>query len=140
MPHRNVFLAHPSGMDDAVLAALRDEVKAAMEPLLEPGMTITVTTGKEDHTSRFGMCGGWPGWIQSVAEGTVTGLEGVRHLFDAYVVAPSETMGKATAEIIDRALTRGKAVFLYRGGIFRAGRTVVEIDRRDLRGGWVLEA
>ena len=94
-----VFLATAKGDDALRVEELRQAVQAKAP-------NATVVDGVSDWNENFHRCGGWNGWIEDVAAGRE--LSG-RPRFDAYI-APYATVGRATAQIIERALQLGKPV------------------------------
>ena len=108
------------------------EWKAELTTLI-PG--VDVVDGLTDWHANFSRCGGWNGWAEDVATGR--DING-RPRYDA-ILCPRESVGKATAQIVDAALSAGKPVLLLRrdGSVAQvAGVTVV--DPESWKAGWAL--
>lgn len=136
---QRVFVAHPIGIEDEALNRLREEIATAMQPLLDPGVEVEVTLGRDDFQRMMPTYGSWEGWAQGVAEGAFMSLAGPEPRFHGVVVAPYATCGKATAAIVSRALARGKGVYRFSEGRFTPVRAVVRTDPDDNRAGWRVE-
>jgi hypothetical protein len=136
---QRVLVAHPIGLDDIALNALREEIATRMRPLLDPGVEVEVTLGRDDFQRNMPIFGSWEAWAQAVAEGATMTLAGPEPRYHGFVVAPYATIGKATAGIVNRALARGKTVLHYADGVFRQVRNVVLTDPEDSRAGWRVE-
>lgn len=136
---KRIFLAHPISVQEERLNELKVEVaKAIVAANLTGGEEFDLVLGRDDHAARFALEGGWQGWIHSVAEGVYTSLAGVEPRFHGYVVAPSQAVGKATAEILQKAMRRGKlVVYLSEQGELKRVSRVMQVDREDFRAGWI---
>lgn len=121
------------------LAASKDEApdkiaewKATVEVLV-PG--VTVVDGLTDWRENFNRCGGWPGWVQDVANGRE--LSG-RPRFDA-ILCPQTAVGRATSQIVQLALDVGKpVVYLRRDGVTLRVTGIVCDDPESWKAGWSL--
>lgn len=122
-----VFLATQKDTDPERVAEIAADLAMRL-----PGATIV--DGFTDWKENFHRCGGWGGWAEDVATGR--DLYG-RHRFDV-VVSPHRIVGKATAQIIERALFAGKPVF-YIGsdGASQIHRIEAE-DPTSWKAGWSL--
>lgn len=136
---KRVFIAHPLRIENDVLDRLQEEIADAMRPLLDPEIEVEVTLGRDDFQRMMPTFGSWEAWAQSVAEGTFMTLTGPEPRFHGVIVAPYSTCGKATAAIVNRALTQGKGVFRYFEGVFYPVRGIVRTDPEDNRTGWQVE-
>jgi hypothetical protein len=122
-----VFLATQKDTDPARI----EEIAADLAVRL-PGATIV--DGYTDWKENFHRCGGWNGWAEDVATGR--DLNG-RHRFDV-VISPHRTVGKATAQIIERALEISKPVlYVGREGVEQITALDAE-DPTSWKAGWVL--
>lgn len=93
-----------------------------------------IVDGYSDWKENFHRCGGWNGWAEDVAVGRT--MEG-RHRFDV-IVCPHLYVGKATAQIIERALQANKAVlYLSKDGVSLV-RGIEHEDPQSWKSGWRL--
>jgi len=124
---KRIFLAAAKGDSPDKVAEWKAEIEAQA-----PG--AEVVDGLADWRENFGRCGGWPGWVQDVARGR--DLNG-RPRFDA-VVCPRESVGKATAQIVEAALQERKPVLLVNAGGVRRVTGVMQVDSDAWKAGWEL--
>lgn len=124
-----VFLATAKGDDPARVDEMRQQLRA----LLPPG--VDVVDGFSDWKENFPRCGGWNGWAEDVATGrTLAG----RHRFDA-IVCPYLAVGRATAQIVERALRIDKPVIhLNRAGEVSKVSAITLEDPDSWKAGWSL--
>lgn len=106
------FLAHSKSDPDPVIDRWRDEVRQLLE-VTHGRDAVAVVPGRDDFKARAAGLGGWKPWMESIA----TGLDwrGVPH-FDGIVVPlgyREAVVGKATAEMVDRATAAKKPVYAY---------------------------
>jgi hypothetical protein len=123
-----LFLATAKGDDDLRI----EEAKHAVAALLP---NATVTDGMTDWQQNFHRCGGWNGWIEDVAAGRELGG---RPRYDG-IIAPYTTVGRATAQIVQRALSIGKPVVHMRRDGTAARVVAIGCDDPDSwKAGWTL--
>ena len=122
-----VFLATQKDTDPDRVAELQVELQARL-----PGAVIV--DGFSDWKENFHRCGGWTGWAEDVATGR--DLNG-RHRFDV-VVSPHRIVGRATAQIIERALLAGKPVLYFGRGEAVQIHGVEADDPTSWKAGWSL--
>lgn len=111
-----IFLAHSKDADDTELELLRTECIEAAKLKLGSN-PFSVTLAREDYEQRLASCGGWDGWVRSVAQDTdAFGTP----LFDAYIIpfVKGGLVGKATGGIAALAEQGGKPVRALSGGVF----------------------
>lgn len=122
-----VFLATQKDTDPARIEEIRADLATRLS-------FATIVDGFTDWKENFHRCGGWNGWAEDVAVGR--DLYG-RHRYDV-IVSPHRTVGKSTAQIIERALAFGKPV-LYIGpdGAEQIAR-IEEEDPTSWKAGWSL--
>ena len=107
----NVFFAHPSGMSNQAIDKSARELRGLLkERSTKAGrdLRISVIPGRDDFKLHFK--GDWSAW----AQGVLTRKDSItlkRHY--SMVITPEEQVGKATGEIIEKALELGRPVFLY---------------------------
>lgn len=130
-----VFIAHPAGLGDAAIESLKVEIEQAAQ---RENITAEFVLGRDDHKTSFALYGGWDGWGASVAEGMEYRGNTRAPRFDVIVVAPSVAVGKATAQIVQRALQMRKPVLVYLDGQFKTAREIVQTDPRDFKSGWAV--
>lgn len=113
------FLAHPRGCEDAEINLLRETAQALLKAQIAAhGGTVVpeVVAGRDDFNDRVMACGGWNDWAASVVDGAGYVDGALRTLYDLIIVSPTPLVGKATADMVTRALTnpvagRRKPVF-----------------------------
>ncbi len=101
------FLAHPRDTDDQTIDRLLVEATTLLRAQIEAHHGTTrpvVISGRDDFNARAMACGGWEPWSESVAAGSGYVDGALRTLYDAIIVSPSQTIGKATAQMLDIAL------------------------------------
>lgn len=109
-----IFLAHSKDATPEALESLRIECIEAAKLKLG-SHPFTVTLAREDHEQRLAACGGWDGWVRSVAQDTdAFGTP----LFDAIIIpfVKGGLVGKATGGIAALAEQVGKPVRALSGG------------------------
>lgn len=141
---RRVFLCHPKSITDAELVEFTDRVgRAFAGRRLSSGEELTpiITAGRdsarvweEDHA---GQAFNWPGWITHVV--SLTTPFGGEPRYHYFVVGPTTTIGRATADLLRRALAQGRRVFfLGDDGALIGATRVVQNDPDNWRGGWAV--
>jgi len=131
MPYK-AFLAHKRQLDDRKI----DQLVAGATLLLR-GKGVDharVVSGRDDFKERSASLGGWQGWARDVAVGED---EYGNPSFNAIIV-PAEVIGRATAGIIQEALTVAKPVYFWRKGELLQVKNVQTIDQEDWQQGWKL--
>lgn len=104
-----VFFAHPAGASDAEIREGSARIKEGLESkATEKGkeLRVKVIPGRDDFKERCR--GDWNLWAKQVVarKDAVT----MKRLYHAYVV-PSDVVGRATADIIEGAITANLPVF-----------------------------
>lgn len=144
------FLAHPKDVeDDDVLRRLVQRAETSMKSAITKmggAAEPVIITGREDFQNHVMNAGGWEGWTYSVAEGTERRDGLIQPRYDLIILTPGPLFGKATADIIERALKVGKPVFFMPGdfdedadyGLFYPVTQVIQKDRRDFKKGWTV--
>lgn len=138
------FLAHPKDCEDAEIDLLKGTAESLLtQQIRAHGGTVipAVITGRDDFNDRVMMCGGWDDWAASVVEGTGYVDGALRTLYDLIVVSPHAIVGKATAQMIERALSNAdpgkrKPVFYMPHPEAEDGNKlypVVAITKREVR-------
>jgi len=124
-----VFLATSKGDDPLRIEEMRQQLRERIPTDVE------VIDGLADWQEHFHRCGGWNGWVDDVACGRTLGG---RARFDA-VVCPYSVVGRATAQIVERALGIGKPVVHYaRNGSVSRVTGVECVDFDSWKAGWEL--
>ncbi len=143
------FLAHPKDIEDEErLTRLTLLATVAMENAIAKWQGTRVPriiTGREDFNAHVMQTGGWDGWAHSVAVGTEFRDGEIRPRYDLIILTPGPLFGKATASIIDTALTGQKPVFFMPGddddadcGLLYPVTQVIQKDARDFKKGWTV--
>lgn len=124
-----VFLATAKGDDPLRIEEMRQQILDRIPS------GVTVVDGLADWQEHFHRCGGWNGWAEDVATGrTLSG----QHRFNA-IVCPYLSVGRATAQIVERALHIGKPVLhLSRDGKVAKVVGINLDDSESWKSGWSL--
>lgn len=130
-----VFIAHDASTSDEDVAQAQREVQQLLDQAA-PGRYKAVT-GREDHTARFGLCGGWDAWVESVVRGTDS--EGYP-LFAAVVRVGGSVCGRITAQIFDGMQQIGKPCYLFDGIRLWAGAQAQVMNTEDWKSGYFISA
>jgi hypothetical protein len=129
----NVFLAAPKDSDSLAVAQAKAQVEAAFSKAA-PHAAVTVTQADEEYRASFGAAGGWDAWTTHVACGV--DFEFRTPLFNA-VVCTDEVVGRATAQIVEKALANRKMVACIMGpGTIRRVVGIDEVDGENWKAGW----
>jgi len=134
-----VFLAHPKGDTPTPvdMQRLRDSFhRLGMPGALDPQLVVYVT-GEEDFSVNFQRYGGWNGWTQSVGAGKEYQGNAIVPRFDLIVVLPSQHVGRATADIVNYAVSNQRPVFFFDGMKIATVRGAVA-NGGDFKNGWTL--
>jgi hypothetical protein len=127
-----LFIAHRKAEED--LDALKSSVESALTASKLSNFTLTL--GRDDYEEKFKSAGSWDAWIERIA----TGIHPItrKAIYDGLVV-PDAKVGKATAKMVELALSKKKPVlYLTSDG---AVKVVTGVERKDLRNfqsGWEL--
>lgn len=127
-----VFLASARGTPDSVLA--EPEVRIT-EALKLSGFDPKVIRAKDEWDASFPRMGGWDAWTTHIAQGV--DYTDRKPLFDL-IVCLDETVGKATAQIAQKALEVRKNVLLYHEKQFFRVLRVDLVDSDNWQSGWRL--
>jgi len=128
-----IFLAHSIAHTDAEIA---DFKQAILECLGHAGVDdAEIVEGREDFKANFATAGGWRGWPHDVV--TRRDYMTQEPVYGAFVL-PGRTCGKATGQILEYAIERGRDVLVLDGGLWDV-RSVRCMDSQDAKNGWVAE-
>jgi len=108
--------------------AIRNGLKTAA-----PHIHVVVVLGTEERDRSFADQGSWDSWCTHVATGI--NFEMRTPLFNAIAIM-SESMGKATASIMEQALDARRMGLLVRGGQLKQVQRVEVVDAEDWKAGW----
>jgi hypothetical protein len=147
-PALRAFLAHPKDLDDYRIDALRDLAIESMREaiaIMGGGREPHVVTGRDDFNANVMTAGGWEAWTYSVARGSEYRNGVLQPRFDIIILTPGPLFGKATAGIIEAALTHGRPCFLLPGdeqdedlGMLYPITHVIVKDPRNFRTGYTV--
>lgn len=107
-PALRAFLAHPKSSPDDEIETLKATATALLGDQIarhRGSVRPCVIPGRDDFNDRVMACGGWEAWSASVVDGTGYVDGALRSLYDLIIVSPTAVVGKATADMISRALT-----------------------------------
>jgi hypothetical protein len=136
MTHKTIFIAHPKEIEqdeiDGLVALVGASTLVTPESIVVPARESFL-----DYEKKHGKPVNWKRWFDHI-----TGMQGGFSrdaVFDAFVVGPSSIVGKATQDIANTALRRGRA--LYRvtpeQQIVKANK-VTCLDPHNYAHGWVV--
>lgn len=134
-----IFYAHPSGEDAKTIAnqsiRIRELVHAKGERVGKD-LKVSIISGRDDF--RINCRGDWNVWAKSIVsrEHAIT-----RKPYYDFIVVPGTTVGRATAQIVDKAVRAGRPVFLLSQNEERLERItqVYPFDVDDWQGGFRCE-
>jgi len=134
---KKVFLAHPKDCDGE-LPGITVQVQAAIEKLPRPaGVRVILYSGRDDYDACFKALGSWDAWTTNVATGVHPTTR--RPNYDVIVVAPQAVIGRATKDIVEKALKAGKPVLLFtRGKLARVRGVETRAGDADFKAGWAV--
>ena len=134
-----VFYAHSAGASDSAIAQGVADVRAYIIGQWktagnEAEIKCSVVPGRDDFHRYFN--GDWDEWTAGVSKrGNATTGEKLYHI----VVVPEVDVGRATAQIIQRAMSVGMPVFLFAEGSLVRIAQVKMTDPEDWQSGYQLE-
>ncbi len=135
MSEYNVFLASPKGTPDqeidTAFVLIEEKFKEAV-----PHADVKVVRAKDEWDKSFSQCGSWEAWAEHVATGV--DYEYRTPLYNA-VVCTTETIGRATATIVEKALSARRMVALVRGPKIEQVIAVECVDSDNWQSGWRLD-
>tara|TARA_Y100000034_G_scaffold52694_1_gene64680 strand:- start:120 stop:602 length:483 start_codon:yes stop_codon:yes gene_type:complete len=132
-----VFFGHPAGLSSDGIDAASKELRGLLRARAEKtgrSLKISVVPGRDDHKLNF--TGDWDAWAKAVIS-RKDSITLQRH-YDIIVV-PSETVGRATAQIVEAALTVGRPVILFDEGTLKKVVGIHQHDPEDWQGGFTLD-
>jgi hypothetical protein len=133
MKIKRIFLAHPKGLDDGELEALRQRAQGALEKLSAGRAAVQVTLGKDDFDARWSTLGSWEAWAKEVAIGV--GWADREPRYHAIVVV-DKRLGNATRLIVQHAMAAGKPVLrLHEDEMLTVVQAVVQVGE-SWKDGW----
>jgi len=134
MSEYNIFLASPKGTPDAQIDLAFGLVEEKFSAAI-PHASVTVVRAKDEWEKSFTQCGGWDAWAKHVATGI--DYEYRTPLYNA-VVCTAESVGRATAQIVEQALSARRMVALVRGQEIAQVIAVECTDSDNWQSGWRL--
>jgi hypothetical protein len=134
MSEYNVFLASPRGESTSTTEEAHQTVYQRFCKAV-PNAKITVIRSADEFTKSFKGCGGWDQWTTHVATGL--DYEFRTPLFNA-IVCTTETVGKATAQIVEKALANRRMVAFVSDDKISQVVGVEVIDGDNWQTGWRL--
>jgi len=130
----NIFLASPKGSSDfhvqGALTTVKDKFSAAISHA-----DVTVVTSAQEWDRSFKQSGSWDAWTTHVACGV--DYEFRTPLYNA-IVCTTERIGKATADIVEKALENRRMVALIMDSKITQVIGVESIDSDNWQSGWRL--
>ena len=131
----NIFLASPKGTPDSevegALALVQERFSAAI-----PHADIVVVPARTEWDRSFTQSGSWDAWATHVATGVDYELR--TPLYNA-IACTTEMVGKATAQIAERAIGARRMVVLVQGTVIARVTSVTCVDSDNWQSGWRLE-
>lgn len=116
-----------------------EEVQDAMRVIVGRLVGSKVTSGKADFLARFppGTTPNWGSWTTAVSIGINYGTQ--RPNYDVFIV-PAMEIGKATADIVNAAISAGKPCLFWNPNDPDEPREIATTERtsESWKGGWRL--
>ena len=137
MKNIRVFYGHASGVSDESITEgcrkIQELVRAKGERAGEE-LKVSVVPGRDDF--RIHNRGDWDVWAKSVTkrEHAMT-----RKPYYDFIVIPTQYVGRATAQIVDKAVKAGRPVFLLSEEKLERITQVYPFDVDDWQGGFRCE-
>jgi hypothetical protein len=125
-----IFIAHRKDADDSELNTLTKSVEAYCA---RGTQEAHIFLGRDDYRLNFKQCGKWDTWIENVIVGRDPTTTAFR--YDIFIV-PDETVGAATAKMIDLALRNGRKIYYWAGDRPLRIRELKVIDTKNFKRGW----
>jgi hypothetical protein len=126
-------------MDNIFLATPRDtelnEATYIAELIKENTGAEVVHLAQTEFESHFANCGGWQQWAEFVA--TSRDFTTRKPRYEA-IVCISEEVGRATADIVKKALAYGKPCFIWKFQALSPIVSVEDTDPENWKSGWRL--
>ena len=130
----NIFLAAPKGASDLHV----ESAKAVVDEKFSGAVThatVKVVTADEEWNRSFSQSGSWDAWTTHVAAGV--DYEFRTPLYNA-IVCTTEMVGKATADIVEKALGNRRMVALVMDSKITQVIGVESVDSDNWQSGWRL--
>lgn len=136
MTYTRIFLAHPRDTEEEEITRLIDVVQRS--EISTPSTVIwSARASFLEFEKEHGKPVNWRRWFDRI-----TGLQpgfGSKPVYDAFVVGPTATVGKATKDIVRECLRKGRPVYRTTPDLKIAKVTkVVTLDEFNFKHGWVV--
>ncbi len=131
----NIFLASPKGVPDDDIEGARVLVQEHFSAAI-PHADVLVVPAKTEWDRSFTQCGSWDAWATHVATGV--DYEFRTPLYNA-IACTTQMVGKATAQIAERAISARRMVVLVNGTALAQVTSVTCVDSDNWQSGWRLE-
>jgi len=128
----NVFVAHAKDDNDDFIEQAVEKFKLRFSK-----NQYVFVLGKFDHTQNMKRLGNWDAWEKNVVYGTRYGTTERKY---GIIFCINRVVGKATANIVQHALTAGTKVVLLDDGVFSVVKAVQKLETDDWKRGWMLQA
>ncbi|MCK5649864.1 MAG: hypothetical protein KAJ42_00740 [Gemmatimonadetes bacterium] len=130
----NIFLASPRGSSDLHVQSAKTVVDDKFSAAISHA-TVKVVTADEEWARSFSQSGSWDAWTTHVASGV--DYEFRTPLYNA-IVCTTEKVGKATADIVEKALGNRRMVALVMDSKITQVIGVESVDSDNWQSGWRL--
>ncbi len=130
----NIFLAAPKGSSDLHVQSAKSLVEEKFGEAVSHA-TVKVVTADEEWNRSFSQSGSWDEWTTHVATGV--DYEFRTPLYNA-IVCTTERVGKATSDIVTKALENRRMVALVVDSKITQVIGVESIDSDNWQSGWRL--
>lgn len=132
MSDYRVLIMDPMDAAPAQVTAAKDAIANGLTSAA-PHIDVTCVLATEERERSFAEQGSWNAWCSHVATGVH--YEQRTPLFNAIAIM-SETMGKATASIMQQALEARRLGLLVHEGKLTQVVDVQTVDAEDWKSGW----
>ncbi len=130
----NIFLAAPKGSSDLHVQSAKAVVEEKFSEAVSHA-SVKIVTADEEWDRSFSQSGSWDAWTTYVASGV--DYEFRTPLYNA-IVCTTERIGKATCDIVTKALESRRMVALVMDSKITQVIGVESIDSDNWQSGWRL--
>jgi hypothetical protein len=134
------FIAHAKSDGDTYLETVREKVKLTLEnAAIAQGKAVVIecVLGRDDHMENFKRAGSWDAWAHDV----IDRLDYVtRDPVYAVVIVTGRLVGKATAQIIERAFGAQRPILLFCDDAILRPVRAINHTSADFAAGWEVVA
>lgn len=125
----SMFIASPKG------TSIQESQYIAKQIQESKGEPIKAFHAQEEFQKHFASCGGWQGWSDFVATSSDFVTRQPRY---TEIICTTKEVGRATADIVRKALSYNKPVYLWRMQRLHRVDVIETTDSENWQRGWTL--